>query len=94
VAAHHAGVFVDNIIRASNCRATERPRWTLRPCLRAPTAAGRAPGEGEAVHRAKKAFTTSFPAPWRPPKVSNTIEEKSTPFRPDEAALYRFFCSP
>jgi len=53
-AAHHAGVSVDTIIKASSRRATEWPSWTLRPCLRAPTAAGRAPGRMEAVHRAKR----------------------------------------
>jgi len=52
------------ITRASSCRATEQPSCTLRPCLRAPTAAGRALGRREAVHRAKIAFATSFPAPW------------------------------
>jgi len=46
------------------------------------------------VHRAKIVFTTSFPTPWRPPQVSNTIGEKSTPIRPHKSALYRFFCSP
>jgi len=64
---HHAGVSVDTIVRASNCRATERPSWTLRPCLSALTATGRELGRREAVHRAKNAPTTSFPAPWRPP---------------------------
>jgi len=43
-AAHHAGASVETIIRASNCRATERPSWKLRTCLRAPKAARRAPG--------------------------------------------------
>jgi len=38
------------------------------------------------VHLAKIAFTTSSPAPWRPPQVSNTIEKKSTPIRPHESA--------
>jgi len=45
------------------------------------------------VHRAKIAFTMSFQAPWRPHQVSNTIGENSTPFRPHESALSRFFCS-
>jgi len=46
------------------------------------------------VHLAKIAFTTSYPAMWRPPRVSSTIGEKSTPIRPHESALSRFFCSP
>jgi len=29
-AAHHAGVSVDTIIKASSYRATERPSWTLK----------------------------------------------------------------
>jgi len=45
-------------------------RATHCACPTTPTAAGRAPGRMEAVHRAKTAFTTSFPAPWRPPQVS------------------------
>jgi len=48
-AAHHVGVSVATIIRASSCRATERPSCTLRPCLRTPTAAGRAPVRREDV---------------------------------------------
>jgi len=49
-AAHHVGVSLATIIRASSCRASERPSCTLRPCLRETTAAGRAPGRREAVH--------------------------------------------
>jgi len=93
-AAHHAGVSVDTSIRASSCRATERPSCTLRPCLRAPTAAGRARGRSGAVPRANTAFSTSFPAPCRPPHVSNTIGEKSTPICPHDFALSRHFSSP
>jgi len=50
-AAHHVGVSVDTIIKASSCQATERPSWKLRPCLRAPTAAGRAPGRRKASRK-------------------------------------------
>jgi len=80
-AAHHASASVDTITRASSCRATQRPSCTLKPCLWAPTATGRAPGRIEAVHLAKIAFTTSFQAPWRPPQVSNTVWEKYNPIR-------------
>jgi len=46
------------------------------------------------VHRVNIAFTTFFPAPWRPRQVSNTIGEKSNPIRQQESALSRHFCSP
>jgi len=92
--AYHAGASVVTIIRASSLRATERPSCTLRPCRRAPTAAGRTLGRSGAVHRANTAFTTSFPVQWRPRHVSNTIGEKSTPIRPHDSALSRHFCSP
>jgi len=62
-AAHHAGTSVDTIIRASSLRVTERPSCTLRPCRRAPTAAGRALGSSGAVHHSNTAFTTFFPGP-------------------------------
>jgi len=61
-AAHHAAVSVDTIIKASSCRATERPGWALRPCLRAPTAAGWEPCRREAVHRANTAYD-NLPGP-------------------------------
>jgi len=63
---YQACVSVDTIIRASSCRATERPSCKLRSCLRAPTATGRALGRSRALHRANIAFATTFPAPWRP----------------------------
>jgi len=94
-AAHHAGVSVDTIIRAFSCRATERLSCTLSPCLRAPTAAGRAPGRSGAVDLANTALLP--PSRLRgapPPYVSNTIGEKSTPVRPHDSALSRHFCSP
>jgi len=78
-ATHHAGVSVEPIIRASSCRATERPSCMLRPCLRAPTAAGRAPGRKGAVHLAKTAFTTSSLAPWNPPPLCRTPLGRSQP---------------
>jgi len=40
-----------------------------------------------AVQLANIAFPTTFPAPLRPPNVSNTIVETSTPIRPQESAL-------
>jgi len=45
------------------------------------------------VYRVNIAFTTFFQAPWRPPHVSNTIGERSTPIRPQESALSRYFNS-
>jgi len=68
-AAHHAGASLVTITRASNYLATERPSFTLRPFLRAPTAAGRALARSGAVHRVNIAFTTSLPEPWRPPPM-------------------------
>jgi len=66
---HHAGFSVDTILMASSCRATERPSWTLRLCLRVPTASGQALERGGAVHGANIAFATTFSAPWSPPQV-------------------------
>jgi len=62
-AAHHEGASVVTIIRASCCRATERLYCTLRPCLKAPTAAGRAPERREAVHRSKNRLHHSLLGP-------------------------------
>jgi len=51
------------------------------------------PPASSSVHLEKIAFTMSFPAPWRPPRLSDTTGEKSTPIRPHDSALSRFFCS-
>jgi len=88
---HHGGVSVDTIIRAPSCRVTERPCCTPRPCLGAPTAARRALVRNGAAHWPNIAVSTTFPAPWKPPQVSNTMGEKSTPIRPQESALSLHF---
>lgn len=69
------------VTTVSSFRNTERPSWTLRPCLKAPTAPGWAPGRRGAVHCAK------IP-------LSITIGDKSVPIRPHESALSQHFLAP
>jgi len=88
-AAHHAGASLVTITRASNYLATERPSFTLRPFLRAPTAAGRALARSGAVHRVNIAFTTSLPEPWRPPPPC--VENHWGDVNPHPAAGIRAF---
>jgi len=126
-AAHHFGISVATIIRASSCRATERLSCTLHPWntnlalfrvrrsepvhnmgVQSTPAGGEAEkslpqdanrrgagadkeGGGESC---EGRLHHVLPGPVEAPQVSNTIGEKSTPIRPQESALSRFFCSP